>query len=57
MPANPDLLKHLGTAYEAGERLSDKLSVHINASLGQLANLTPQRAAAIEELEVSYYAS
>ena len=57
MPADPDLLKHLETAYKVGERLSDKLSIHIHASLGEFANLTPQRAAAIEELEATYYAS
>ena len=44
MPANPDLLQHLETAYKAGERLSDRLSDHIHARFGELAKFTPQQA-------------
>ena len=57
MPADPDLLKHLEAAYKAGERLSDRLSAHVKASFGGLENLTPQRAAAIRELEAANHAS
>ena len=57
MPANQALLTHLETAYKAGERLSERLSLRIHNSLGKLAKLTPQRAAAIEEVEAKYYAS
>ncbi len=49
MPAETDLLDHLEVAYKAGERLSDRLSDHIHASLGTMARLTPQRAATIAE--------
>ena len=40
MPANPDLLQHLETAYKAGERLSNQLSDHINTALGDMAKLS-----------------
>ena len=57
MPAETDLLEHLEVAYKTGERLSDKLSDHVLASFGELAKLTPQRAAAIAKLEAANYAS
>ena len=57
MPADPDLLQHLETAYKAGERLSDRLSAHVKASFGGLDKLPPQRAAAILEQEAANYAS
>jgi hypothetical protein len=47
MPVDPDLLDHLETAYKAGERLADRLSDHIHASLGTMAKLTPQQAVTI----------
>jgi hypothetical protein len=50
MPADPDLLQHLETAYKAGERLSDRLSAHVKASFGGLDKLTPQQAATTDEL-------
>jgi len=53
MPAETDLLDHLETAYEVGEKLSDRLSAHVLASFGGLAKLTPQRAAAILKMEAS----
>ncbi len=56
-PANPDLLEHLEMAYKVGERLSDKLSTHILESFGDMADLSPQRAAAIAKLEAANYAS
>ena len=57
IPADPDLLRHLETAYKAGEALSDKLYAHVHATYGGLANLSPQRAAAIAKLEETNYAS
>jgi hypothetical protein len=57
MPAETDLLEHLETAYKTGERLSDKLSDHVLASFGELAKLTPQRAAAILKVEEKIYVS
>lgn len=53
MPVDRDLLNHMKTAFKAGERLSDQLSNHINASLGSMAKLTPQQAAAIEKEKVA----
>ena len=47
MPVDSDLLDHLETAYKAGERLSDRLSNHIHASLRTMAKLAPQQAATI----------
>ena len=54
MPAKTDLLDHLEVAYKAGERLSDRLSDHIHASLGIVAKLTPQQADTSEEFAGEY---